>query len=228
MATVESLLSNAWLATPVALAAAVRLWWHYRSGALRHSQLRTKRLYTLVSKPSWRSSHPLLLQLAVLDALKVALPDHVTRFALERHNSWRMLRDCKDAIGLANLQFDGNVFEDTRKRFRFSYRRTSRWLHVLVTGSYGVFFLVAPYLPEFVSILIFAAGLGVVPFAFWLALQCEAADRLINRMDELYPALEYTQADTSKLPIQRSKISSIPSGRRSNARRSEKDGLASE
>lgn len=200
-----SLQSLPWLAIPAALIAfAVRHWWQYRNGSLRHSQQRTKRLYLLASNVSWRKAHPLALQLATFDALGVVLPDLTIQFALERHNCWGLLRDCKQAIGWAALNPGASRFEDTRTRLRVDYNWTAKALYILAGLPVCALLLTADWLSPVVSIPLFLVALPLVPMMFWFAIQFEAADRLINRLDALYPLA------TSSVTVQESNAVESP------------------
>jgi hypothetical protein len=91
-----------WLKPEVvgALVAAFSAVSKFRGGYTLLRIKRTAQFIRLLSANRWRSCHPAMLQLAVEQAFGVLLDDREIRWALERHNPVRVLRDrANEALG---------------------------------------------------------------------------------------------------------------------------------
>ncbi|HEY0198149.1 MAG TPA: hypothetical protein VGC19_06345 [Rhodanobacter sp.] len=187
-----------YLAFGVSLVLAVFKWLHLYSGVraenLKLSSQRTDRLYKMISDGSWRQASPLALQMAYVDAFGRELDDRFIRFAAGRHRPLPLLRDIRRCIGMVKVSADGSRLVRWRgfKFPRLSYRRHSQmaflvgflpYVGLMVGGGYFV-----RGVPHQTLGFVLGALLVWVPLAMTMANWFESAHRLIEALDEVYPA----------------------------------------
>ena len=168
--------------------------------ALRLSKQRMKRLYDLTKSGQWRNADPIAWQIAISDGFRCTLDGRMIEMALSRHNSMRMLSDCKYALGIVNLNTDGVGFIDNRKFAWPSLKLTAIGLQFISIAPW-VIAVILIYTPFASPELIFALsviGLIYTPVFTWLALCLEAARRLTEGFDKRYPLIEATSLKASK------------------------------
>lgn len=171
-----------------------------RSIALRLSKERMKRLYDLTKSGRWRNADPIAWEIAVSDAFRCLLDGRAIKIALSRHNSMRMLSDCKYALGIVRLDPDGLRFVDNRFFARPSLKWTARGLHLVSISPWiiAAILIYTPFAKPGLLAAIAAVGVIYTPVFTWLALCIEAAKRLVDELDRRYPLIESTFAETPK------------------------------
>lgn len=174
---------------------AISIWSNYRNDSFHLASRRTRRLCVLAEGDSWKTASPVTLQIAVSDALGVVIDDRSIRFVFERHRPISLLKDLKRAGGIVRLDLLGKKFEPARGSKPNAYSYRSKAIATFISGflPYAAFVLLSPILkndfPRNDLLLIFCTILLWLPFAFALASTFEAAHRLVEKLDERYPAL---------------------------------------
>jgi hypothetical protein len=171
-----------------------------RSLALRLSKERMKRLYDLTKSGRWRHADPIAWEIAVSDAFRCVLDGRAIKMALSRHNSMRMLSDCKYALGIVRLDSDGSGFVDNRYFARPSLKWTARGLHLISISPWiiAAILIYTPFASPGLLVAIAVVGLIYTPVFTWLALCIEAAKRLVEELDQRYPLAECVLAELTK------------------------------
>lgn len=175
---------------------AIKLWSNYRNDTFHLANRRTRRLNALAEAEAWKAAAPVTLQLAVSDALGVVIDDRSIRFVFERHRPISLLKDLKRVGGIVRLDAAGRKFEPVNgmKPGARTYRSKSIWTFTSGIFPYSAFVLLSPVLKNTFSrdglLITFCLILGWLPFAFALSSMFEAAHRIVERLDERYPALK--------------------------------------
>lgn len=187
-----------YLAFGVSLVLAAFKWLHLYSGVraenFKLSSQRTDRFYKMVSDGSWRQASPIALQMAYVDAFRRELDDRFIRFALGRHRPLALLRDLRRCIGMVKVAADGSRLLRWRglKFPQLSYRRHSQIAFLAGFVPYVLLMIGGGYFAHAVShqLLGFVLGavLAWVPLTMTMAGWFEAAHRLVEALDEVYPA----------------------------------------
>lgn len=171
-----------------------------RSIALRLSKERMKRLYDLTKSGRWRNADPIAWEIAVSDAFRCVLDGRAIKMALSRHNSMRMLSDCKYALGVVRLDPNGLGFVDNRYFAQPSLKWTARGLHLISISPWVIaaILIYTPFASPGLLVAIVAVGVIYTPVFTWLALCVEAAKRLVEELDRRYPLIEPAFAEAPK------------------------------
>jgi hypothetical protein len=171
-----------------------------RSIGLRLSKERMKRLYDLTKSGRWRNADPIALEIAVSDAFRCLLDGRTIEMALSRHNSIRMLSDCKYAFGIVRLDAAGLRFVDSRHLARPSLKWTARWLHLISVFPWiiATILIYTPFASPGLLMAFAAVGVIYTPVFTWLALCIEAAKRLVEELERRYPLIEPVSSEAPK------------------------------
>ena len=163
-----------------------------RASRYTMAERKLKRLLQLSRNGQWRTASPIELQQAASDAVGVELDDRHVRLTFERHRPLAFLRDLRRCMGMIQLTVDGKHFESRGLKFRASYRRHAVVTWMLGFVPYILFMMVAGTWPGLFSktvlVTIFTGMLVWVPFTIYMASSFEAARRLVELLDEVYPA----------------------------------------
>lgn len=181
-----------WVVFLVAPVLGLLLLYKVRVIALRLSKQRMKRLYELTKSGQWRNADPIAWQIAISDGFRCTLDGRVIAMALSRHNSMRMLIDCKYALGIIRLHPEGLGFVDNRQFSRIDLKWTARGLHLISVSPWIAVAIVTytPFASPGLLLALVVIGMVYTPVFTWLALCVEAARRLIEELDGRYPLIE--------------------------------------
>lgn len=189
-----------YLAIGVSFVLAIFKWLHLYSGMrtenFKLSSQRTERLYQLLNDGSWRQASPGALMMAYAQAFGRELDDRLIRFAFGRHRPLPLLRDLRRCIGMVKLTDDGTHLMRKRgpKFQRLSYRRHSQiaflagfipYVGLVVFAAFFRHTLSHPAVGWYLACLMIW-----VPTMTMMANWFEAAHRLVEALDDIYPPWE--------------------------------------
>lgn len=187
-----------YVAFGASLVLVVLKWFHLYSGARAQnfnvSARRTKRFYKMVRDGSWRHALPMELQMAYAEAFGERIDDRHLSFALGRHQPLGLLQDLRRCAGMVALSPDRSCFVSGRgwKVPSLTYRWHSQIAFAAGLVPYLLLALIGGILKHLVSQhalgLILIGFLVWVPFALMMAGWFEAAHRVVEALDERYPA----------------------------------------
>jgi len=186
-----------------------RLYHGVRVDRFRLSSQRTKRFYALVQSGAWRKAPPVGLQMAFIEAYGYELDDRHIRFALGRHHSLSLFRDLRRCAGMIRLDDEQKGFKHWRglKSPRRTYRAHGQIAFALGFVPYVLFMLSAAFLATIFSketvALIMIVLVAWCLTTMFLANGFESAHRVVDALDDLYPAwnpVESVPASASEPP----------------------------